>query len=493
MNKAGARQGWRRVFALLVAFILFVSAPPNQLAFAVSGETDVEVPLSELKIEEGVLVGISDNARDNEAYTKLVIPDMVTEINEGAAFSARHIKEIVIPWTVKKIGESAFGYCSSLEKVVIPGSVEEIGVTAFASCESLSSLTIFSGVKKIGSQAFSDCPNLTAVSIGPTSGQTWGTFVFAIIKDGPVEGHQVTVRTTEGSAAYTYAENDVCSEGLKFEPLPDNSEALFSCDGSVNSSDGLTVTGYYGRNADLVIPSTIGGVNVTAIGEDAFKGNADLKTVVLPSSVSSIGNGAFANCTSLTEVTVPNQSVLYGNGVFPGCNTVTLWGYIGSTTDAHVKGGTESGVVLKFENLEERHDHKLTVDAASQPWLSVTVDGSTFAEGDVGFQKTVTVNILQLEDNPVLEEAEYILDEIRVKSADGNETFSITKSIYVLLAMAQGSPQKTATEIPLQLLSFNFSMPAEDVTVEAVLKPTAKMEFPDAAGCAQPGEVGSTW
>ncbi len=74
------------------------------------------------------------------------------------------------------------------------------------------------------------------------------------------------------------------------EPEPDTSMFQYQV-----SSDGayVTITGYTGTDADVVIPETIGGLPVTGIGEYAFTGNWDMRTVRIPASVTSIDDSAF--------------------------------------------------------------------------------------------------------------------------------------------------------------------------------------------------------
>ena len=69
---------------------------------------------------------------------------------------------------------------------------------------------------------------------------------------------------------------------------------------------------------DLVIPSS-----VTSISKIAFSGCTSLTSVTIPNSVTSIGSSAFSSCTSLTSVTIPNSVTSIGNGVFSGCTSLT--------------------------------------------------------------------------------------------------------------------------------------------------------------------------
>ena len=81
-----------------------------------------------------------------------------------------------------------------------------------------------------------------------------------------------------------------------------------------------TVTGYRGEETCIVIPSSINGYRVEAIGERAFFGRNDIASVVLPEGVTSIGWFAFSGCVSLQSVTVPQSVATIGYGAFENCN-----------------------------------------------------------------------------------------------------------------------------------------------------------------------------
>ncbi len=80
-----------------------------------------------------------------------------------------------------------------------------------------------------------------------------------------------------------------------------------------------TVTGYIGKDTELVIPALLGGCPVKAIGDGAFQGQVKLVSVVIPESVTSIGWFAFSGCVSLGEVTVPATVTSIGYDAFSGC------------------------------------------------------------------------------------------------------------------------------------------------------------------------------
>ncbi len=95
-------------------------------------------------------------------------------------------------------------------------------------------------------------------------------------------------------------------------------------------------------SGEVIIPETLGGYPVTAIGEEAFAccycitsvvvpegvasvgsyafaGCSDVKFVFLPDSLNVIGEYAFAFCTSLEKLTIPSIVKNIQEGTFAGC------------------------------------------------------------------------------------------------------------------------------------------------------------------------------
>ena len=64
----------------------------------------------------------------------------------------------------------------------------------------------------------------------------------------------------------------------------------------------LTVTGYTGTASSLVIPETVDGFTVTAVGASAFEGNTVLHEIDLPDTITAIGSRAFKNCSNLSSM-----------------------------------------------------------------------------------------------------------------------------------------------------------------------------------------------
>lgn len=80
----------------------------------------------------------------------------------------------------------------------------------------------------------------------------------------------------------------------------------------------ITITKYLGTNANVVIPSTIKELPVTAIGNNAFQGDENLQTIELPKSLKTIGDWAFAE-SSLTKIKIPESVSEIGENAFINC------------------------------------------------------------------------------------------------------------------------------------------------------------------------------
>ncbi|MPM94008.1 hypothetical protein SDC9_141150 [bioreactor metagenome] len=97
----------------------------------------------------------------------------------------------------------------------------------------------------------------------------------------------------------------------------------------------VTLTGYSGSAVQLVLPTYLEGMPVTAIGVDAFSDLASLESVVLPHRLEVIENSAFGYCANLRRVTFPPSLRRIDYYAFYRCNldsvalpdSVTTLGY----------------------------------------------------------------------------------------------------------------------------------------------------------------------
>ncbi len=91
------------------------------------------------------------------------------------------------------------------------------------------------------------------------------------------------------------------------------------------SDDRATVVAYCSdQGGKVILPSTLDGYPVTAIGAGAFRGAAITAVAVAP-GVESIGAEAFAGCASLGAVTLPVTVTTVEAGAFDNCPGLTIY------------------------------------------------------------------------------------------------------------------------------------------------------------------------
>lgn len=115
--------------------------------------------------------------------------------------------------------------------------------------------------------------------------------------------------------------------------------------------DGVTVIGYNGSDETVVVPAVLGGKSVVCIATEAFAGNQNtktlvlpngllrvsekalgtvkrkreksaLETVILPETVIELGGRAFRNFINLKTVNIPDSVVLFGGRLFENCSSL---------------------------------------------------------------------------------------------------------------------------------------------------------------------------
>ena len=157
-------------------------------------------------------------------------------------------------YTVTKIATWAFNECNTLTEVTLPNTVDEIGYQAFFKCSNLTNVTIPEGVTKIGQAAFYGCSQLTSITIPSTITNMDTAF--------------------SGNTALSHV---TLTNGIS----KISSNAFERC-------TGLT---------EVEIPAS-----VDQICPFAFNGCTNLKRVLLEKNIKTINVNAFKDCTSLSDV-----------------------------------------------------------------------------------------------------------------------------------------------------------------------------------------------
>ena len=263
----------------------------------------------------------------------------VTKIGENAFDANTHDTEnmtaVKIPEGVTTIGECAFNLCASLKSVTLPSSVTAIELGAFDGCYALTKVTIPSKVSTIGNYAFEMCYNLESVYFNGNA-PTCGTAVFGGV--------------ASGAKAYVNADaSGFGTVGSAWNGLTVASRTSVAYEYTA-ADNKATITGVHPNGqTEFVIPSTLDGYPVTAIGADAFDADvwpcANIAAVTISEGVTAIGAWAFYACTSLESVTIPASVETIGNNAFSGCSALEAVYFAGDepTCGTAAFGGVASG------------------------------------------------------------------------------------------------------------------------------------------------------
>ncbi|MBQ3665372.1 MAG: leucine-rich repeat protein, partial [Lachnospiraceae bacterium] len=259
----------------------------------------------------------------------ITIPNSMTRIDSCAFYGLSKLRAVNIPSSVTAIGAYAFEFCTSLESFKIPDTVTTIGNGAFYGCSSLSDVNLGTGVTHINDFAFMNTglssvyipQNVTNIG-NHAFGYIYKDSIYILIEDFVIKGYP-------NSEAQEYANDN----GIIFDILLEY---------EVNSyGNGITITKYKDTNPNLVIPSEIDGLPVTAIKAFTFNdsniesitipdtitelsgyalyGATKLKTVELPDTMTEIGMYAFAFCSSLESCELPEELSSIGYAAFYNC------------------------------------------------------------------------------------------------------------------------------------------------------------------------------
>ena len=222
-----------------------------------------------------------------------------------------------------------------IKKITFRGNNNEnlAGTVSISFVEGLPKATIVNGVKEI--------------TLTPKSGSTFTKekdYYITLLPGTLSKGFTMTFTATDGTVGtLNYTDASVTIKRSIFSRKgsmdvyaafgdgrqPNNVIYYTSSDGQVVTPNKTDVFG-----ASIVSNEYVGGRGiitfdgeVTSIGEWAFNGCDNLRSIIIPNSVTSIGDGAFNNCTYLKRVVIPESVTSIGSYVFGGCywmKTITI-------------------------------------------------------------------------------------------------------------------------------------------------------------------------
>lgn len=340
--------------------------------------TQINIPKNVSYIDAGAFGASSDYsetklasitvAEGNEDFS--IVDGMLVHTNTQQLLAypgGRTDESVTIPEGIVHIALHAFSLSDSLKSVTVPDHVKTIDESAFHYCSALETVILEEGVKTIGGFAFRECCRLTSITI-PESVDNIGNHVFALGYDEDLgEVHTVVVTTPSGSYAeeWCLANGVMLSEGM--ERFVEGNYVF------TKFHDTLLLTKYMGSEAEVVIPATAGGMNLTLIGKSAFFNNNSLRSVTVPEGVKTIGAEAFYACKNLHTVNLPSTLESIGDYAFG-----EDWEIVSLTLPDGLKS-IGKGAFMYCEVLEE-----------------ITIPGSVDTVGDSAFSDCYALKKLVL-------------------------------------------------------------------------------------------------
>lgn len=326
---------------------------------------------------------------NNQTLESLSLGKQIKIIEDNAFSSCSSLKNVTFAEGLKSLGSNAFSR-SALTTVKMPNSTESLGTYVFYYCESLKEITTGTGIKiipqsfasncinlekitfngeveEINSYAYTGCGSLRVIEI-PASVVTFGDYPF---------NQSTIISGKKGNAAEKFAKE----KGLMFVDESTKKSGDFYYEEIEN---GVRIIGFTSNSSELTIPDKLENKDVVEIGNSAFSGNSNLKTVTVGNSIIVIGNNAFSTCRNLKivnfnqnlskigdsaffecrtlkSITLPENIKTIGKDAFGGCNglkkleipegiqSISCEGYTYKPLNAHIVGkeGTEAEAFAK--------------------------------------------------------------------------------------------------------------------------------------------------
>ena len=263
--------------------------------------------LGEITLPQG-LVKIGDGAFSRcKSLADIIIPEGVSEVGESLFNDCKTLKKAVLPNGIKELSQNMFWGCSSLEEVIIPDSVEKISYGAFRECTSLTEFIIPDGIVYVGNAVFEECSGLTKLTVPSSVTELYYctsncTSLSEIIYEGTkAQWENMQYNSYQDSSAV-----ECIIRGADFTLSPPQVTYRY-----VSYLDGVEITGAKSFVTDLVVPAEIDGYKVRSIANDAFTGNSNIKTIVLPDNLESVRSSAFEGTGFYNNKSNWDNGILY--------------------------------------------------------------------------------------------------------------------------------------------------------------------------------------
>lgn len=234
----------------------------------------------------------------------VVLDKNIEQVGENSFYGCSLLKDAAFTKNLKVVSKQAFKFCTSLTDVRFESEDVEIKLGAFGGCTNLRTI-YFESLKSIEEEAFVNCSNLRWFIVKNSNNLNVSNKAFSNI-EGSKNSNLLAVFSTKATK----------DEFITKNPQFENQSVLIEiANGELKKFEGNI------RNLDLNDFNKI--EKITKIGDNVFKDNTYLSSIVLPYSIKSIGRKVFDGAKSLNKITfnsfVVPQSV---SDSFEGLNGV---------------------------------------------------------------------------------------------------------------------------------------------------------------------------
>ena len=259
--------------------------------------------------------------------TSLSFNTLLEKIGDYAFYRCENLDSVVLSAYVESIGDGAFMYCEKLDYMSLNNRLRIIGADAFAGT-ALSYFSLPGKIEQIGANAFADCTELWKVTFlgkPPVIASTAFKNVTASVQTPAYDSSWDSVinKNYGGSLSWSIASGAYDS----FDWIVDYSKTLrISGNGTMNDFAYDDSPWYFvnGQIEAIIIEE-----GITSIGNYAFAGCVNAKSVSIADTVTKIGGAksfysgcCFIDCDSLTEITIPAGVTEISDSVFLNCNNL---------------------------------------------------------------------------------------------------------------------------------------------------------------------------
>ena len=249
----------------------------------------------------------------------VVVPDevdgcLVNAIGSGELQNQHDVTSLTFPDTLRALQQGVVSFMDALTDVTLPEGLQVIGASNFNCCRSLESVTVPASVRYV-SGSFSSCESLREVRfLGECPIFAEDSWLFDWLPD-----DCVIVVPDDQMDAYAAALADANDAASRLRASGQNAvvveNTIEESDFEIDAETG-EITSYIGMDAWLVIPQSIGGVPVRAIGEEAMRNDYSIYGLILPEGLETIGAQAFRQACNIEYIVFPSTLRTIGEEAF---------------------------------------------------------------------------------------------------------------------------------------------------------------------------------